>query len=495
METTLRARALKSVLLGAKIGAMEKLTKKALASIESHTKGNDAEILKSKNCSCLFCRHTYDARKVSDWIDDPKGMTAICPECGMDAVVGDASGYTFDKDTLRSINKALYGGEFMSNHPEALRTYVDRYEDAKITHKPENEKLYLEYLGELLQQGEPTAAFKLGNFFQYGSEFSSPDLEKAFSYFSSDLLSSDGVAFDRLGLICLAGIKGKPDPEGAYLAFTKSSLSGCGFGLMHSMDCYLKGIFVPQDFPFIGHTIIDRFAKIYREYAFGEDRSPLPFAMIAKRAMDFFLLGFPKTDESRYNAAHPFALQALYAYEEYLSLDSHPAEFLIQERNEVELVLQEIERHLDLSPNSDPLLDQDTFYDSYRNNYQSPMSAENAVTATSGDFNEEEHTFTLTLHYKKEPFLIDEANCFCGFAPKDVTFSFREVEKVKFLYKKPFEVIKVDLDEVISFYHRSEKTGELSLVGEIRMMPPHKGGEELSEDAEGEDEEEERYAA
>lgn len=56
--------------------------------IKHHTSNNEIEIIKSDKCSCLFCRQTYSARKVNDWVNGPKGMSALCPECGMAAVVG-----------------------------------------------------------------------------------------------------------------------------------------------------------------------------------------------------------------------------------------------------------------------------------------------------------------------------------------------------------------------------------------------------------------------
>ncbi len=36
-------------------------------------------------CGCSYCQQTYAADEITDWTDD--GQTAICPRCGVDAVL------------------------------------------------------------------------------------------------------------------------------------------------------------------------------------------------------------------------------------------------------------------------------------------------------------------------------------------------------------------------------------------------------------------------
>jgi hypothetical protein len=36
-------------------------------------------------CGCFHCRQVYAAEEIADWADD--GQTAICPRCGVDAVL------------------------------------------------------------------------------------------------------------------------------------------------------------------------------------------------------------------------------------------------------------------------------------------------------------------------------------------------------------------------------------------------------------------------
>ncbi|BBH52896.1 cytoplasmic protein [Fluviispira sanaruensis] len=42
-------------------------------------------IEKYKNCSCYYCLKTYETIEIREYIDD--NLTALCPYCGIDAVV------------------------------------------------------------------------------------------------------------------------------------------------------------------------------------------------------------------------------------------------------------------------------------------------------------------------------------------------------------------------------------------------------------------------
>jgi hypothetical protein len=95
-----------------------------LIALHSHASNNEIEILKSKTCSCFFCRQTYSARLVNDWINDARGVTAICPECGMDAVLGDAGGEADRQSLFKEMNLAYYGEDYMEKHPAAAKKYV-----------------------------------------------------------------------------------------------------------------------------------------------------------------------------------------------------------------------------------------------------------------------------------------------------------------------------------------------------------------------------------
>ena len=50
-------------------------------------------VLASKQVGCFHCLKTFSPAEIVDWIDNttrPEGDTALCPHCGIDAVIGDA---------------------------------------------------------------------------------------------------------------------------------------------------------------------------------------------------------------------------------------------------------------------------------------------------------------------------------------------------------------------------------------------------------------------
>jgi hypothetical protein len=55
----------------------------------------------SAACGCFYCQKSYPPSEVEDWIEEtggelsqrPDPWTALCPHCGIDSVIGDASGF------------------------------------------------------------------------------------------------------------------------------------------------------------------------------------------------------------------------------------------------------------------------------------------------------------------------------------------------------------------------------------------------------------------
>ncbi len=67
----------------------------------THSTSNKVEIGKSQTCACFCCLKTYPSEKVSEWADDD---SAICPHCGVDSVIGDASGLELSPEFLEGMN-------------------------------------------------------------------------------------------------------------------------------------------------------------------------------------------------------------------------------------------------------------------------------------------------------------------------------------------------------------------------------------------------------
>lgn len=48
---------------------------------------NNEQILKDKKCLCIYCKKEFDYKEINDFNSDSDGLTAICPNCGIDCVL------------------------------------------------------------------------------------------------------------------------------------------------------------------------------------------------------------------------------------------------------------------------------------------------------------------------------------------------------------------------------------------------------------------------
>ena len=76
-----------------------------LEAAHRHSIYNRDEIMKSTWCGCFYCGHIFPPSELDeamDWTDDYAAqITALCPECMIDSVIGDASGFPVtDKEFL-----------------------------------------------------------------------------------------------------------------------------------------------------------------------------------------------------------------------------------------------------------------------------------------------------------------------------------------------------------------------------------------------------------
>lgn len=55
-------------------------------------------------CGCFYCGKIFSPSEINEWIDDPAG-TAVCPYCGVDAVIGESSGYPITLEFLAKMRR------------------------------------------------------------------------------------------------------------------------------------------------------------------------------------------------------------------------------------------------------------------------------------------------------------------------------------------------------------------------------------------------------
>jgi hypothetical protein len=61
-----------------------------------------SEIQASPRCGCYFCVHTFPTTEIRAWVDSDQ--PALCPACGIDAVIGDASKHRLHGKFLRQMH-------------------------------------------------------------------------------------------------------------------------------------------------------------------------------------------------------------------------------------------------------------------------------------------------------------------------------------------------------------------------------------------------------
>ena len=75
------------------------LTEAELIAAHRHSMNNRSRL--AGHCGCFYCHSTFPANRVSDWTD--AGKTALCPVCGIDAVLSSAT-TPVTSDTLEQMH-------------------------------------------------------------------------------------------------------------------------------------------------------------------------------------------------------------------------------------------------------------------------------------------------------------------------------------------------------------------------------------------------------
>jgi hypothetical protein len=73
--------------------------------LHRHTRANRMELEASEVCGCIACERIYFPSEIVRWLEDG---TAVCPHCGVDAVVGSASGIPIMPGVLRRAHERWF---------------------------------------------------------------------------------------------------------------------------------------------------------------------------------------------------------------------------------------------------------------------------------------------------------------------------------------------------------------------------------------------------
>ena len=84
-----------------------------------HSFKHRKELEDSSICGCFYCLRTFPPGEVTEWVDWPEdtpdgleltaGLTALCPWCGIDSVIGSRSGYPINEEFLAFMNRHWFG--------------------------------------------------------------------------------------------------------------------------------------------------------------------------------------------------------------------------------------------------------------------------------------------------------------------------------------------------------------------------------------------------
>lgn len=71
-----------------------------------HSSKHRAQLEASNACACFFCFRKFGHAEIKKWVD--AGQTALCPHCGIDSVLGNAS-VRIDDAFLRNMHQHHHG--------------------------------------------------------------------------------------------------------------------------------------------------------------------------------------------------------------------------------------------------------------------------------------------------------------------------------------------------------------------------------------------------
>jgi hypothetical protein len=64
---------------------------------------------KDKICGCFYCLTIFDPKEITEWVDC-EDDTAICPYCGIDAVLSQSSCSQITKEFLKKMQDYWFDG-------------------------------------------------------------------------------------------------------------------------------------------------------------------------------------------------------------------------------------------------------------------------------------------------------------------------------------------------------------------------------------------------
>jgi hypothetical protein len=103
-----------------------------------HARNNRDEVLGSTNCGCFFCRAIFDAKVPMEFVEN--NQTALCPNCGIDAVIGDKAGFEITPEFLSAMFRRWFSVPLRLQAAKQQQTHITAPPPALTSNEDSNEK-------------------------------------------------------------------------------------------------------------------------------------------------------------------------------------------------------------------------------------------------------------------------------------------------------------------------------------------------------------------
>lgn len=76
----------------------------------NYSMNHKKQVEKDSICGCFYCLKLFNPKEIMTWIPDKSG-TAVCPYCGVDAILGESSGYPITTDFLKKMKNDWFADD------------------------------------------------------------------------------------------------------------------------------------------------------------------------------------------------------------------------------------------------------------------------------------------------------------------------------------------------------------------------------------------------
>ncbi|MGV3539001.1 MAG: cytoplasmic protein [Rufibacter sp.] len=89
---------------------MKKYSTEILEKAHSRCFSHKQEILESEKCVCFYCQENFPPAEIKEWFTEKiGGETAVCPNCGIDSILGSKSDLPiYDKEFLDQMTEYYF---------------------------------------------------------------------------------------------------------------------------------------------------------------------------------------------------------------------------------------------------------------------------------------------------------------------------------------------------------------------------------------------------